>query len=328
VWGAVTEVLHGFEAANRDRVAALRAQGRFFWLDVSLTETSRDDLIEGLGIPEHALRAPTGSGDELASRRSHADRDSVVFTFHCYVESESADEAAYRLRPIEVRVVVTGDYLLTAHEERVSLPEDLAPDLPEERSERYVVYSVLDGMVARTFDALEEVELQLEALAEAMTEDGSGGRLSRSTLRSSGARLTTMRRWVRAEQAVFERIGVEVGKLRGFTGDDEPDFDRLDDELNRLLSSIDAAANAMGVLLDLQLNERAYVVSLVATIFVPLTFITGFFGMNFGWMIDHIDTPVAFWLLGFIIPIAAGALSWRFLARRFVMGPDRTARRR
>jgi magnesium transporter len=37
----------------------------------------------------------------------------------------------------------------------------------------------------------------------------------------------------------------------------------------------------MGVLLDLQLNERAYVVSLVATIFVPLTFITGFFGMNF-----------------------------------------------
>lgn len=133
-----------------------------------------------------------------------------------------------------------------------------------------------------------------------------------------------MRRWVSAEQAGFERIGVEVGRLRGFVGDDEPDFDRLDDELNRLLSSIDAVANSMGVLLDLQLNERAYVVSLVATIFVPLTYVTGFFGMNFGWMIDHIDTPVAFWLLGFIIPIAAGALSWRFLARRFVMGsrPD------
>jgi len=54
-----------------------------------------------------------------------------------------------------------------------------------------------------------------------------------------------------------------------------------------LLSSIDAAANAMGVLLDLPLNERAYVVSLVATIFVPLTFITGFFGMNFGSMVDQ-----------------------------------------
>jgi len=160
-----------------------------------------------------------------------------------------------------------------------------------------------------------------------MTEDGNG-RLSRSTLRSTGARLARMRRWVRAEQAVLERIGVEIGNLRGFDRDDEPYFDRLDEQLDRLLSSIDAAANAMGVLLDLQLNERAYVVSLVAPIFVPLTFITGFFGMNFGWMVDHIDTPVAFWLLGFVVPIAAGALSWRFLARRFVMGPDRTAKRR
>jgi len=85
--------------------------------------------------------------------------------------------------------VVTGDYLLTAHEERVSLPAILAPDLREEGSERYVVYSVLEAMVATTFEALEEVELQLEALAEAMTEDGNG-LLSRSALgtRAQGSR--------------------------------------------------------------------------------------------------------------------------------------------
>jgi hypothetical protein len=43
-----------------------------------------------------------------------------------------------------------------------------------------------------------------------------------------------------------------------------------------LLGSIDAAANAMGMLIDMQLNERPYVVSIAATIFVPFTFITGF----------------------------------------------------
>ena len=67
----------------------------------------------------------------------------------------------------------------------------------------------------------------------------------------------------------------------------------------------------MGMLLDLQLNERAYLVSVVATIFVPLTFVTGFFGMNFGWMVDHIDSPIAFWLLGVAVPIATAALAWR-----------------
>jgi hypothetical protein len=38
-------------------VAALRVQGRFFWLDVSLAVTHRDDLVEALGIPEPLERA-------------------------------------------------------------------------------------------------------------------------------------------------------------------------------------------------------------------------------------------------------------------------------
>ena len=92
--------------------------------------------------------------------------------------------AAYRLRPLQVHVLVTGDYLLTLHEERVSLPAALAPDLPEERSKRYVVYSVLDAMLATTFDALEEVELTLDALATTWT-DGSGARVPRATLREA-----------------------------------------------------------------------------------------------------------------------------------------------
>jgi magnesium transporter len=79
----------------------------------------------------------------------------------------------------------------------------------------------------------------------------------------------------------------------------------------------------MGMVLDLQLNERAYVLSVVATIFVPLTFVTGFFGMNFGWMVDQGRHPVAFWLLGVAIPIATAALLWRLLVRPFVIGDQR-----
>jgi magnesium transporter len=137
-----------------------------------------------------------------------------------------------------------------------------------------------------------------------------------------------MRRWVGSEQAIFERVGLETGALRDFGASEEPYFDRLEEQVNRLLTSIDAAANAMGMVLDLQLNERAYVVSVVATIFVPLTFITGFFGMNFGWMVDQVDSQVAFWLLGFIVPIATAALCWRLLVRPFLKGDQRSRTRR
>ena len=59
-------------------------------------------------------------------------------------------------------MLVSGDYLLTVHEERVSLPDVLAPYTPEGRSEQYVIYAVLDAMVASAFEALNELELTLD----------------------------------------------------------------------------------------------------------------------------------------------------------------------
>ena len=307
------EVLDRLDAAERARVAALRAQGGFFWLDVQLSETSRDALVEALGISPGALRDPSESGGATAARTFHADGESVAFTVRCYVGSEPlGDEAGFRLRPLDTRVVVTHDYLLTLHEEPTSLPAALAPDLAGERSRPHAVYEVLVAVLESTYDALDEVDLTLERLA------GTGG-VPRRVMPVAGARLANMRRWVTAEQAVLERLGAEVGAIPGFETPDQY-FDRLAEHVGRLPASIDAAADAMGMLLDLQLNERAYVVSVVATIFVPLTFVTGFFGMNFGWMVDHIDSPIAFWLLGMAIPIATAAVSWRFLLRRLLMG--------
>jgi magnesium transporter len=323
----VTEVLYGLDAGARERVAALRAQGRFFWLDASLAETSRDDLVAALDPPRHALQALPATGDARLSRMLHADGASIGFALRCYVEPEApADRDGSRLRPLWVLVILTADYLLTVHHERVSLPAVLAPELPPARGRRYVVYSLLDATLASTFDALEEVELTLDAFAETWT-DGDRALVPRATLQQTGARLATMRRWATAEQAVFGRLGVEIRALRGFDADEEPLFDRLDEQVDRVLASIDAAANGMGMLLDLQLNERAYLVSVVATIFVPLTFITGFFGMNFGWMVDRVDTPAAFWLLGLLIPIATAVLAWRLLVRRFLIGEAPNPRR-
>ena len=207
---AVTEILDALDAGERERVAALRAEGRFFWLDVSLGETSRDDLAAALDPPEHALRALRATGDPRQSRMLLADGASIGFALRCYARSEAPPNGAgSRLRPLWVRVVLTSDYLLTLHEERVSLPAVLAPELPAGRSRRYAVYSVLDAMLASAFDALEELELTLDALAATWTGD-DGAPVPRSALQDTGASLATMRRRVTAEQAVFGRLGVEV----------------------------------------------------------------------------------------------------------------------
>jgi magnesium transporter len=62
-------------------------------------------------------------------------------------------------------------------------------------------------------------------------------------------------------------------------------------------------------------NETAKQLTIIATIFLPLTFITGFFGQNFGWLVDHVDSFWAFAILGVGSLAISGAILYAWISR-------------
>jgi magnesium transporter len=308
----MSEIVEGLDTGARKRIRELRADGRFFWIDLCAEGLTPAELGEALGIPAATLRPLLDfERGERPSRRFIASRKEVVFPFYCYLEDDGEeDEDAPGLHSVAVNVLVHGDYLLTAHRERVSLPQLLPDYNPEGRSEQYVVYAVLDAMVATAFDALSDTELALEELQITTTDSVGGARVRMGTLRAINLRLTTMRRQLGPQRGIFERIGEEIGQVENLVSDNEHYFERVYEQLNRMVDGIDAAADSMAKSMDLRMNETMYWLTVVATIFLPLTFLTGFFGMNFGWLVHSIDTELAFLVLGVGGSALATVLVW------------------
>jgi len=310
------EVIEGIGAEQQKRIDSLRKAGGFFWIDITLSQTSREELGRALDIPEHALEPLLKLGREIPpSRKFHSDGEHVVFAFTCFLDQPDAPAGIDQpLRALEVHILITGDYILTIHQEAVSLPEVLDPDPPAGRSEQYVVYAILDAMVATGFDALNQAELTLEGM-QLMSTDMRAARVKMATLRAVNSRLARMRRRLGPQRGIFERISEEIGRIEGLQSDHQQYFERIYSQLSRLIDGIDAASDGMAKLIDLRLNETIYWLTVVATVFLPLTFVTGFFGMNFTWMVDHIESFLAFLILG-VGGCIAGAVGTVWLVRR------------
>ena len=95
------------------------------------------------------------------------------------------------------------------------------------------------------------------------------------------------------------------------------------DHLTRIAEQIDSYRDVLSSAMDVYLSSVSNRVNavmkqltVIATIFLPLTFVTGFFGQNFGWLVQRVDTAVAFWGLGMGSLIVSCAILFAFFKQR------------
>ena len=133
-------------------------------------------------------------------------------------------------------------------------------------------------------------------------------------------------------RAVHPLLGVVSAVRRTAESDLKPYLRDVQDHLLLVDEEVAAQRDLLGTVLEANMavisveqtqvsvrqNSTIEQLTILATVFLPLTFVTGFFGQNFGWLVRHITGPaafVAYGIGGLIVPLVLLFL-WLRLRRR------------
>ena len=135
--------------------------------------------------------------------------------------------------------------------------------------------------------------------------------------------LVGIRKAITPQRDMFAALMGGVDRLPGLEEDDERYFRDVYDHLIRISDLIDSyrdlLTGAMDVYLSTvsnRLNAVMKQLTVIATIFLPLAWLTGFFGQNFGWMVDHVGSWETFVGLGLGSEVIVGAVMLVYFRRR------------
>ena len=300
------------DSIDREAIAGLLQRDEYFWLD--LTDPGEDEVAAlGEVFSFHPLAL-----EDLTKRGQRPKLDDFGdYMFLVYYGAVDAAEAGIELE--EVHAFLSGGYIVTSHERPCAPLEEARQrfNAQEPRSEQFVVYRVLDGLTDSFLPILERLDERMERLDGEIFERPNPAQLEEIT--DLRRQLVELRRVVTPQRDLLARGIDDILEIPGLEADSRNYFRDVYDHAIRISDQIDSYRDLLAGSRDAylsvvsnRLNQITKQLTVVATIFLPLSFIVGFFGQNFRWLVVNIDTATAFFALGIgsLILSLIGLLFW------------------
>jgi magnesium transporter len=288
------------DKVDLDAIRALHEREEFFWLDLdSPSDADLDALGALLGIPDLAIEDTKEFG-QRPKLDDYGERVLIVFY------------GAHGTDLVEVHVHVSGKEVVTVRRAPCAHLWEARERAATARvrTEQDLVYRVLDALAESLRTLADRHAAEVERLEEiAFERPKPADRRRMSELRSDLFRLQQI---VMPQREMLARGGDLLETLPGLERDvARHPFRDVHDDLVVTSTEIDYLRELLAEAVNVLINQMAGRLTIVATIFLPLTFATGFFGMNFGWLVDHISSAESFLVLGvggMIVPLVIAAV--------------------
>ncbi len=296
-----------------DQLAECLREGKQgFWLDIENPDDADFALLE------HTFKFHQLTLEDI---RHQNQRPKVEeYAGYAFVVLFTAELEGSRVQIREHHLYLSSQYLVSVHiepsdpldrlRERIKANPDLA-----KRSLPYLFYLVVDQLVDALFPVLEKLDEATDAVEDGIILRPDTAALTElSDLKRA---VVDLRKVLGAQRDVFQRL---TTRAIGEVGDQEMSIYYRDvyDHLVRQYETVDSLRDLLSTAMDVylstvsnRLNLRITRLTVFATLFLPLTFLTGFFGMNFAWLVAHIAPAWTFWLL------AVGVMGLTTLAQLF-----------
>jgi len=284
---------HNREVAASELQQLLAAPHQVFWLDIQAPDDDDYRLLSDT-FKFHQL---TIEDVKHQNQRPKLDGyDGYVFAV-VFVIALTGDEVSFR----EHHLYIAPDYLVTVHLQPEPSFDKLNERIAESpqsacRKSSFLTYLVMDALVDRTFTALETLDEAVDKLQDEVLRNANNAQLA--LLQDMKHSAVEMRRILGAQRDMFQRlVTLSLEADRETTAYYRDVYDHIIRQYETVDSLRDLLTGAMDVYLSTvsnRLNMTVKALTVVASLFLPLTFLTGFFGMNFGWLVSRIGTGYAF----------------------------------
>jgi magnesium transporter len=233
----------------------------------------------------------------------------------------------------EVHFFVAADYLMTVRQDRCPPVDQLRDRLDQpggrlptgNRPTRLILlHHLVDRLVDSYFAPLSELDDRIDDLQEQIFAKPTDQQLAE--LFELQRWLVNARKLVAPQRDMLASLVAGMVELPGTTAESDPYLRDLYDHLIRISDMIDTyrdlLSNGMSAYLSIvsnRLNEVMKQLTIIATIFLPLSFLTGFFGQNFAWLVGKLGSLPTFLIVGIGTEVVAvAALYWLFHRRGWI----------